>query len=209
MRTLANRGCLIRDAPFSLVRSSVAVPQNVLLGDRGAGKTFKTKITHFAVYARVNQSVTGCYKFVVEPGSPVYPPFKAARSSSSPYSPKCLEEELCELRLYRVVGSATHVSPVLQATGFAVGLRYRRAIAPRGRILPDRRRLRSWGTSISGRSQPKTAGRAWCPSRQRKGREEHRGIGRENGLESLKECTQVKSVWVELTGKTRDPFTLG
>jgi hypothetical protein len=74
MRTLANRGCLIRDAPFSLVRSSVAVPQNVLLGDRGAGKTFKTKITHFAVYARVNQSVTGCYKFVVEPGSPVYPP---------------------------------------------------------------------------------------------------------------------------------------
>jgi (Z)-2-((N-methylformamido)methylene)-5-hydroxybutyrolactone dehydrogenase len=35
------------------------------------------------------------------------------------------------------------------------------------------------------------------------------GIGRENGLESLKEYTQVKSVWVELSGKTRDPFTLG
>jgi hypothetical protein len=31
MRTLANWGCLIRDAPFSLVRSSVAVPQSVLL----------------------------------------------------------------------------------------------------------------------------------------------------------------------------------
>ncbi|MDX6379231.1 MAG: (Z)-2-((N-methylformamido)methylene)-5-hydroxybutyrolactone dehydrogenase, partial [Rubrobacteraceae bacterium] len=35
------------------------------------------------------------------------------------------------------------------------------------------------------------------------------GIGRENGMESLKEYTQVKSVWVELSGKTRDPFTLG
>jgi acyl-CoA reductase-like NAD-dependent aldehyde dehydrogenase len=37
----------------------------------------------------------------------------------------------------------------------------------------------------------------------------HSGIGRENGLESLREYTQVKSVWVELTGKSRDPFTLG
>jgi aldehyde dehydrogenase (NAD+) len=35
------------------------------------------------------------------------------------------------------------------------------------------------------------------------------GIGRENGLESLNEYTQVKSVWVELSGKTRDPFMLG
>lgn len=35
------------------------------------------------------------------------------------------------------------------------------------------------------------------------------GLGLENGLESLKEYTQVKSVWVELSGKTRDPFTLG
>jgi (Z)-2-((N-methylformamido)methylene)-5-hydroxybutyrolactone dehydrogenase len=35
------------------------------------------------------------------------------------------------------------------------------------------------------------------------------GIGRENGLESLKEYTQVKSVWVELSGQTRDPFRLG
>lgn len=35
------------------------------------------------------------------------------------------------------------------------------------------------------------------------------GIGRENGLESLKEYTQVKSVWVELSGGTRDPFKLG
>src|SRR5918992_784980 len=37
----------------------------------------------------------------------------------------------------------------------------------------------------------------------------HSGLGRENGLESLREYTQVKSVWVELSGKTRDPFTLG
>jgi acyl-CoA reductase-like NAD-dependent aldehyde dehydrogenase len=35
------------------------------------------------------------------------------------------------------------------------------------------------------------------------------GIGRENGLEALNEYTQVKSVWVELSGKTRDPFMLG
>lgn len=35
------------------------------------------------------------------------------------------------------------------------------------------------------------------------------GIGRENGLESLKEYTEVKSVWVELSGQTRDPFKLG
>jgi aldehyde dehydrogenase (NAD+) len=35
------------------------------------------------------------------------------------------------------------------------------------------------------------------------------GLGRENGLEALKEYTQVKSVWVELSGATRDPFTVG
>src|SRR5215210_5157151 len=35
------------------------------------------------------------------------------------------------------------------------------------------------------------------------------GIGRENGLESIKEYTHVKSVWIELSGQTRDPFRLG
>jgi len=35
------------------------------------------------------------------------------------------------------------------------------------------------------------------------------GMGRENGLKSLKDYTQVKSVWVELSGQTRDPFKLG
>jgi (Z)-2-((N-methylformamido)methylene)-5-hydroxybutyrolactone dehydrogenase len=35
------------------------------------------------------------------------------------------------------------------------------------------------------------------------------GLGRENGLESIEEYTQVKSVWVELSGQTRDPFRLG
>jgi (Z)-2-((N-methylformamido)methylene)-5-hydroxybutyrolactone dehydrogenase len=35
------------------------------------------------------------------------------------------------------------------------------------------------------------------------------GVGRENGLETLHEYTQTKTVWVELSGKTRDPFTLG
>jgi acyl-CoA reductase-like NAD-dependent aldehyde dehydrogenase len=35
------------------------------------------------------------------------------------------------------------------------------------------------------------------------------GYGRENGLQSLDEYTQVKAVWVELSGQTRDPFTVG
>jgi (Z)-2-((N-methylformamido)methylene)-5-hydroxybutyrolactone dehydrogenase len=35
------------------------------------------------------------------------------------------------------------------------------------------------------------------------------GIGRENGLESLHEYTEVKTVWIELSGATRDPFSLG
>ncbi len=35
------------------------------------------------------------------------------------------------------------------------------------------------------------------------------GIGRENGIEAVHEYTQTKAIWVELTGGTRDPFTLG
>lgn len=35
------------------------------------------------------------------------------------------------------------------------------------------------------------------------------GLGRENGLESVEEYCETKSVWVELSGNTRDPFTLG
>ena len=35
------------------------------------------------------------------------------------------------------------------------------------------------------------------------------GIGRENGLDAIHEYTEVKAVWVELTGATRDPFKLG
>lgn len=35
------------------------------------------------------------------------------------------------------------------------------------------------------------------------------GIGRENGLEAVKDFTETKAVWVELSGETRDPFTLG
>ena len=34
------------------------------------------------------------------------------------------------------------------------------------------------------------------------------GLGRENGLEALREYTEVKTVWIELTGATRDPFNL-
>jgi aldehyde dehydrogenase (NAD+) len=35
------------------------------------------------------------------------------------------------------------------------------------------------------------------------------GVGRENGMDAVAEYTENKSVWVELTGGTRDPFTLG
>ena len=35
------------------------------------------------------------------------------------------------------------------------------------------------------------------------------GIGRENGADALNEYTESKSVWIELTGATRDPFKLG
>jgi len=35
------------------------------------------------------------------------------------------------------------------------------------------------------------------------------GIGRENGVDAIREYVENKSVWVELTGATRDPFTLG
>jgi (Z)-2-((N-methylformamido)methylene)-5-hydroxybutyrolactone dehydrogenase len=35
------------------------------------------------------------------------------------------------------------------------------------------------------------------------------GLGRENGLETLGEYTQLKTVWVELSGQIRDPFKLG
>ncbi len=35
------------------------------------------------------------------------------------------------------------------------------------------------------------------------------GVGRENGIEALDDYTETKSVFVELTGGTRDPFQLG
>jgi aldehyde dehydrogenase (NAD+) len=35
------------------------------------------------------------------------------------------------------------------------------------------------------------------------------GLGRENGINAVHEYTQTKAIWVELTGGTRDPFTLG
>ncbi|MFF1732177.1 aldehyde dehydrogenase [Streptomyces sp. NPDC058247] len=35
------------------------------------------------------------------------------------------------------------------------------------------------------------------------------GVGRENGIDAVRDFTETKAVWVELTGNTRDPFTLG
>jgi aldehyde dehydrogenase (NAD+) len=37
----------------------------------------------------------------------------------------------------------------------------------------------------------------------------HSGLGRENGLHAVDEYLEEKAIWVELTGGTRDPFTLG
>ena len=34
------------------------------------------------------------------------------------------------------------------------------------------------------------------------------GYGRENGLEAIREYTQVKSVWIELANKVEDPFII-
>lgn len=35
------------------------------------------------------------------------------------------------------------------------------------------------------------------------------GFGRENGRDAIREFTKTKAVWVDLEGRTRDPFTLG
>ncbi len=35
------------------------------------------------------------------------------------------------------------------------------------------------------------------------------GVGRENGIAAIDEYLETKSVWVELSGGTRDPFALG
>ncbi|MQB07984.1 aldehyde dehydrogenase [Agrobacterium tumefaciens] len=37
----------------------------------------------------------------------------------------------------------------------------------------------------------------------------HSGIGRENGFDAIRQYTETKAVWTELTGATRDPFNIG
>ena len=37
----------------------------------------------------------------------------------------------------------------------------------------------------------------------------HSGLGRENGLEAVLEYTETRATWIELSGNTRDPFTIG
>jgi aldehyde dehydrogenase (NAD+) len=37
----------------------------------------------------------------------------------------------------------------------------------------------------------------------------HSGWGRESGIESVKEYTDTKAIWIDLVGNTRDPFKLG
>lgn len=34
------------------------------------------------------------------------------------------------------------------------------------------------------------------------------GMGRENGIDGLLEYTETKTVWIELSGASRDPFKL-
>ncbi|MGV1049061.1 MAG: aldehyde dehydrogenase family protein, partial [Solirubrobacterales bacterium] len=35
------------------------------------------------------------------------------------------------------------------------------------------------------------------------------GLGRESGTQAIHEYTETKAVWVELSGASRDPFTIG
>ncbi|MEJ8574247.1 hypothetical protein [Microbaculum marinum] len=35
------------------------------------------------------------------------------------------------------------------------------------------------------------------------------GLGCENGREAIEEPLETKTVWIELSGATRDPFTIG
>ena len=35
------------------------------------------------------------------------------------------------------------------------------------------------------------------------------GLGRENGADALNEYLETKAIWIETSGATRDPFTLG
>lgn len=37
----------------------------------------------------------------------------------------------------------------------------------------------------------------------------HSGLGRENGREGMLDFLETKTVWIELSGATRDPFTIG
>lgn len=34
------------------------------------------------------------------------------------------------------------------------------------------------------------------------------GLGRENGINVVDKCLEENAIWVELSGGTRDPFTL-
>jgi aldehyde dehydrogenase (NAD+) len=36
----------------------------------------------------------------------------------------------------------------------------------------------------------------------------HSGIGRENGLQAIEEYTETKTIWIEMSGATKDPFTI-
>jgi aldehyde dehydrogenase (NAD+) len=35
------------------------------------------------------------------------------------------------------------------------------------------------------------------------------GIGRESGLDAIHEYLQTKSVWIDVSGQTRNPFVMG
>jgi hypothetical protein len=97
---------LIGDAPFSLVpKFSSSASERACCSGQQSGLRHSAKYS-FAVYARVDQSVTECYDLVVGRVRQ-FPPSKAARPSSCPYSPKCVEQKFCELRGSKVAISAT------------------------------------------------------------------------------------------------------
>jgi aldehyde dehydrogenase (NAD+) len=35
------------------------------------------------------------------------------------------------------------------------------------------------------------------------------GLGRENGIDAIREYTETKSIWVNLSNEPRNPFVLG
>ena len=88
--------------------------------------------------------------------------------------------------------------------------RQRHPVRPRRLRVDPRRAARAPGGRRSSAPAPCGSTPTACSAPTRPfGGFGQSGLGRENGADALNEYTEVKSVWVELTGATRDPFKLG